>query len=680
MTTRSLLASLLAALSLSLIASTASARPATIADLERIETIGDAHISPDGRDVLYTVTTTDVAADTQRTSIWRVGWDGATPVRVTRPEDGASAPRWSPDGRWISFIQSQGDAPGQLWLLDRRGGSAPKRATDVGGGIDHYVWSPDSRRLALVRRVETPLRKGADGKQIPEPWVIDRVRFKEDAGDGYLHNRIKPPRIYLYDLQAQTLDALTAGGEFEEDSPSWSPDGDRIAFVSNRQPDWQHSDYGDIFVAPTRAGSTPTRLTDFPGYEGAPAWSPDGRQIVFAHGSDPQYWMYNQLDLASVPAAGGPIRRLATALDRDIGDPVFSPDGRTIRFLAADDLEHVLAQVPANDGKVEPLLKGGHYIASMSQSRDGRIAVVAASEGVPPELHALENGKLRALTRHNAEWTRGLDLVKREAIAFRGVDGEDVHGLLARPVGYQAGRRYPTVMWLHGGPYGRDEYGFDPTVQLLAANGYAVVQVNYRGSLGRGRTHGRGIFGDWGNRDVTDSLAGIEYVVGMGIADPQRLGVGGWSYGGFLTDFIIVSDTRFKAAVSGAGSPTKTSLYGTDLYAHGNELEWGTPWDNTEMWMRVSRPLFQANRVRTPTLFLHGAKDYNVPVSGSEQMYRALKTLRIPTQLVIYPDEHHGIHRPSFSRDLSQRLLDWYRTHLLNDAAAKAATTTTASQ
>lgn len=673
MTNRPLLAGLLATLSLSLLAGAASARPVTIADLERIEDLRDAQISPDGRDVLYTVTTTDVTADTRRTSIWRVAWDGGAPVQVTRPEDGAGSPRWSPDGRWISYTRSEGEGPAQLWLLARDGSAAPTRATDVDGGIDHYVWSPDSRRLALVRRVETPLRKDAKGHDIPEPWVIDRVRFKEDAGDGYLHNRIKPPRIYLYDLQARTLAPLTAGGEFEEESPAWSPDGSRIAFVSNRQPDWQYSDYGDIFVAPARAGATPTRLTDFPGYEGAPAWSPDGRQIVFAHGSDPQYWMYNQLDLATVPAAGGPIRRMATGLDRDIADPMYSPDGRSIRFTIADDLEHVLAQVPASDGKVEPLIKDGLYIAGTSQSNDGRLVVIAASEGVPPELHALDNGKLRALTRHNAAWTSGLDLVKREAIAFRGVDGEQVHGLLARPVGYQPGQRYPTVMWLHGGPYGRDEFGFDSTVQLLAAQGYAVVQVNYRGSLGRGRTHGRGIFGDWGNRDVTDSLAAIDHVVGMGIADPQRLGVGGWSYGGFLTDFIIVSDTRFKAAVSGAGSPTKTSLYGTDLYAHGNELEWGTPWDNTEMWLRISRPLFQANRVRTPTLFLHGVKDYNVPVSGSEQMYRALKTLRIPTQLVIYPDEHHGIHRPSFSRDLSQRLLDWYGRYLSPGTATAAA-------
>ncbi|MBL8266382.1 alpha/beta hydrolase family protein, partial [Steroidobacter sp.] len=248
--------------------------------------------------------------------------------------------------------------------------------------------------------------------------------------------------------------------------------------------------------------------------------------------------------------------------------------------------------------------------------------------------------------------------------------GERVYGMLAKPLGYQAGQRYPTILWLHGGPYSQDNWGFHNVVQTFAANGYAVVQVNYRGSSGRGRTFGRGIFADWGNRDVSDALAAVDHVVGLGVADSQRLGVGGWSYGGFLTNFIIVSDTRFKAAMAGAGSGTKSALYGTDLYAHGNELEWGTLWGNTDVWMRVSRPLYQADRVRTPTLFMHGVNDYNVPVSGSEQMYRALKTLRVPTQLVIYPGQHHGIAKPSYARDQLRRYLEWYGSYLSGSSRA----------
>ncbi len=643
----------------------AGARPLKIEDLDKIERVADPQLSPDGQWVLYTMTSTNVASDGRRTSVWLAGWAGGDPIRVTRESESASTPRWSPDGRWISFLREGDGAEGgsQLWLLDRKASGEARRASDIPGGIGSYVWSPDSRRLAVEYRQEIPLSKDAGGKDIPAPWVIDRVRFKEDAGDGYLHDRIKPPRIYLYDVQTKSFEPLTAGGEFEESSPAWSPDGRRIAFVSNREADGAYSDYGDIYVAPSQPNSAPRRLTDFPGADESPAWSPDGRQIAFLQGGEPKYWMYNQMSLAVVPAAGGAVRHLAEALDRDIDNPIFSADGRSIRFLVTDDRLRYPAQVPTGDGEAQRLLQGKYAVAAFSQAKD-RVAVLASSDRSPPEVFALEKGRLRPLTRHNEAALAGIDLVEREDIDFPAADGERIGGMLARPAGYQEGQRHPTILWLHGGPYGQDSHAFHNAVQVFAANGYAVVQVNYRGSSGRGRTFGRGIFADWGNRDVSDSLAAVDHLVKRGICDPQRLGVGGWSYGGFLTDFIIVSDGRFKAAVSGAGSGTKTSLYGTDLYAHGNELEWGTPWGDTDVWMRISRPLYQADRVRTPTLFIHGAKDYNVPVSGSEQMYRALKTLRVPTQLVIYPGEHHGIGRPSYARDLMQRFLDWYARYL----------------
>ncbi len=648
---------------LAMMAPSAGARTLAIEDLDRLERVADARISPDGERILYTVTATDVAADTQRTSVWQVRWNGAKPVRLTDESGSARAPRWSPDGRWISFLRSGEEGGSQLWLLDSQGTGEAKRVTDIPGGLSGYAWSPDGQRLALVHQSEIPLRKDADGKEIPEPWVIDRPRFKEDAGDGYLHNRLKPQRIYLYDLGTKSFEPLTAGGEFDEDSPSWSPDGSRIAFVSNRDPEWEYTDYGDIFVAPAQSGSVPQRLTDFEGADYEPCWSPDGRQIAFLRGSEPKYWMYNQTGLAVVPAMGGAVRTLASSLDRDVGGPEFSEDGRSIRFIVADNRLRYPAQVSAADGQVKRLVDGPYRITSFTQAK-GRIAVIATSDGKPDEVHALENGRLRPLTRHNEGWLRGIELTDSADVDFLAADGERVSGLLTKPVGYRQGRRYPTVLWLHGGPYGQDEHGFHPVRHLLAANGYAVLQVNFRGSLGRGKAFGRGIFADWGNRDVSDSLAGVDHAVELGIADPGRLAVGGWSYGGFMTNFLIASDTRFKAAISGAGSGTKTSLYGTDLYAHGNELEFGTPWGGTDVWMRVSRPLYQADRIRTPTLFIHGVKDYNVPVSGSEQMYRALKTLRVPTQLVIYPDEHHGIGRPSFARDLLRRYLDWYARYL----------------
>ncbi len=651
----------------------ADARPLAVDDLDRVERVSGAKLSPDGGRVLYTVTTTDVAADSRRTSVWQVDWSGSAAERLTDPASSAHTPDWSPDGQWISFIREADGGSSQVWLMPADGRGEPRPVTRVEGGVSNYAWSPDSRRLAIVYRAERALRKGEDGKDVPEPWVIDRVRFKEDAGDGYLHDRIKPERIYLHDLQAHTFDPLTSGGEFDEDSPAWSPDGRHIAFVSNRGPDWQYVDYGDIHVVSSQPGSTPRRLTDFPGADRAPAWRPDGREIVYLQGSEPQYWMYNQLGLATVSVDGGAPRMLATGLDRDVGSPVFDERQSSIRFLVTDNRLRYPAEVPASDGPVTRLVEGDYQVESFATS-NGRMVVVASSDRSPAEVHAVEHGRLRPLTRHNETWLRGVELMEAKDIEFVAADGERVHGLLTMPVGGKGGKRHPLVLWLHGGPYGQNGHEFDFRRQILAAHGYAVLHVNFRGSRGRGKTFGRGIFRDWGNRDVTDARAGVDHVVSMGVADPERLLVGGWSYGGFLTDFIIVSDARFKAAISGAGSPTKTSLYGTDLYAHGNELEWGTPWDETDLWMRVSRPLYQAGRVRTPTLFIHGAKDYNVPVSGSEQMYRALKTLRVPTQLVIYPGEHHGINRPSFARDLLQRYLDWYGAYVPSGQAGAPST------
>ncbi|MBL8268599.1 S9 family peptidase, partial [Steroidobacter sp.] len=442
-----------ALLTLLITVASADARPLKIEDLDRIERVADPQLSPDGEWVLYSVDSFDAAADGRRNSIWMVRWSGGEPVPVSQAQS-ASMPRFSPDGRWVSFLRE-----GQLWLLDRKGGTEARKVTDIRGGIGSYAWSPDSRRLAIGYREETSPPKDANGKETPEPWVIDRVRFKEDAGEGYIHNRIKSPRIYLYDLQAKSFEPLTAGGEFEETSPAWSPDGTRIAFVSNREADWQYSDYGDIYVAAAQPNSTPRRLTDFPGADREPAWSPDGRNIAFLQGSEPKYWMYNQTSLATVSVADGKVRELAASLDRDIGSPQFSADGRSVRFLVTDNRARYPAQVPLADGEAQRLLQGSYFVLGMSQSKD-RIAALVSSDRSPAEVYALEKGKLRALTRHNESVLSGIDLVERESIDFVARDGERVYGMLAKPLGYQAGQRYPTILWLHGGPYSQDNWGF----------------------------------------------------------------------------------------------------------------------------------------------------------------------------------------------------------------------------
>jgi dipeptidyl aminopeptidase/acylaminoacyl peptidase len=276
----------------------------------------------------------------------------------------------------------------------------------------------------------------------------------------------------------------------------------------------------------------------------------------------------------------------------------------------------------------------------------------------------MEGGSLRKLTAHNDALFAQLRLGEVRDIQFKSKDGTEVHGLLTVPPGYDKTKKYPTLLRIHGGPNGQDAHSFAFERQIFAANGYAVINVNYRGSSGRGMQYSQSIFADWGNREVADLLASVDHVLSMGVADPERLGIGGWSYGGILTDYTIATDTRFKAAIAGAGSANQISMYGADQYTLQYDTELGAPWKNPEAWVKISYPFFQANRIKTPTLFMGGDQDFNVPIIGSEQMYQALRSLGVPTELVIYPGQHHGIARPSYQRDRLVRYLAWYAKYL----------------
>jgi dipeptidyl aminopeptidase/acylaminoacyl peptidase len=259
-----------------------------------------------------------------------------------------------------------------------------------------------------------------------------------------------------------------------------------------------------------------------------------------------------------------------------------------------------------------------------------------------------------------------LELGATEDVEFKSKDGTDVHGLLTYPAGYVKGTKVPLLLRIHGGPNGQDQHSLSFERQFFAANGYAVLAVNYRGSSGRGQKFSRSIFADWGNYEVQDLLAGIDHVIKIGVADPDRLGVGGWSYGGILTDYLIASDNRFKAATSGAGTAFTVAFYGTDQYIIQYDYEIGPPW-NPKSWdtyVKLSYPFLHADRIQTPTLFLGGERDFNVPVQGSQQMYQALRSLGIDTQLIIYPNEFHGIQRPSYQRDRMERYLAWYEKYV----------------
>jgi dipeptidyl aminopeptidase/acylaminoacyl peptidase len=670
--------------SLSALTAQASAkRRITLNDLARLKDVSEPQVSPEGEWVAYTVETTDLEEDTKTSDIWMTRWDGSETVRLTSSKASESMPRWSPDGGYLAFLaardekeekEAEEEERSQVWLLDRRGGEAVK-LTDFPGSVSDFVWAPDSKRLALIASDPDPdAAAPKDGKKKrPRPIVIDRYQFKQDV-TGYLTAKRK--HLYLFDIAAKKAEQLTRGS-FDDALPSWSPDGTRIAFASKRGEDPDRHDNWDVFVIDAAEGAARVerRLTTFEGTDSAPiwesaaVWSPDGRLIAYLRGSEPKWVDYEGPSLAIVPAAGGEARVLAADLDRHMGQPVWSSDGRSLFFTLEDDRSVYLARIPSGGGSVERLTPPGRVIQSYHQGGQSRLAALVGSGLEPFEVAAVEEGKLRMLTRHNADLMAELTLGAVEEMSFKSKDGTEIHGMLVKPPDFKTGVRYPTLLQIHGGPVAQDQHEFDFKAQLLAANGYLVVMPNYRGSSGRGFDFARVIYADWGHLEVEDVLAAIDKLVAEGLADPERLGIGGWSYGGMTTNYTISRDPRFKAAVSGAGISNMLTGYGTDQYIRQYENELGLPWKGLEPYLKVSHPFFYVDRIVTPTLFLCGERDFNVPLINSEQMYQALRSLGRDTQLVIYPDEYHGLKRPSFLRDRLERSVAWYDRYLKSDPA-----------
>lgn len=643
-------------------------RPLNVDDLFNLMEVRDPQRSPDGKWVAYTVARAIKDTDKNDTDVWMVSWDGQQQVQVTSSPEGESSPRWSPDGKYLAFLSSrQGAKTAQVWLLNRAGGEAVK-LTDLKGGVSDYAWSPDSKRFVLV--VEDPDPSAAADKdtekkdtepKTPKPIVIDRYYFKADVS-GYL--RGERSHLQLFDIAAKKAEPLTPGA-FDEEAPAWSPDGSQIAFIRRHgEGDVDKAPNHDLFVIEARAGAKARRLTTTTADEGGrPVWSPDGRSIAYLLGDELKYSAYDQNRLAVMPAAGGQSRILTDALDRPVRAPFWTTDG-SILFGVSDDRSEHVAKIPASGGRIERLVTGPRVINSFSAGADGGLAVISSTPTDVPEIYALEAGKLRQLSHQNDDWFKGVLLGTTEEFSAVSKDGTDVHGLIVKPPSFQAGRKYPTLLRIHGGPNGQDSNAFSFERELFAAGGYVVVAVNYRGSNGRGSAYQKAIFADWGNKEVVDLLGAMDYVQKLDYVDGARLGIGGWSYGGILTNYTIATDGRFKAAISGAGSSNQISMYGTDMYITQYENELGPPWKNPDLWVKLSYPFFHADRIHTPTLFMGGEKDFNVPLLGGEQMYQALRSLGVDSELVIYPNQFHGITIPSYKKDRLERYVAWYDKYL----------------
>jgi len=605
-----------------------------IVDLLNIPRLADPQVSPDGREVAYTRADADWKSGRRISHVWRARLDGGEPVQLTSGADGENAPRWSPDGRTIAFTAKRGDNEfAQIYLLPIDGGEA-RQLTTHPSAVSEISWTHDG--AALVFKAADP--KTADDKA--------RERLKDDVY-AYDEN-YKQTHLWKVTVESKAETRITAG-DFSVTSYELSEDGKKIVYVRAPTPLLGSGDESEVWTA-NADGSAAAQLTKNTVQENAPAISPDNAQVLFISQANSKFDIYYNGRLFVVPAGGGPARALVGENEPyDVDNAMWSKDGKSIYMLVNLGVREEIFVVPASGGKPRQLTDGKHNIGSLSQAGDRFVFTVSGSTS-GGEIYTMRTGDAapKQVTHVFDYLGRDFKLGRQEAIQWKGADGVTVEGIVTYPVDYQAGQKYPLAVMTHGGPQAADKYGIGSMAyefQVLAGKGYVSLQPNYRGSTGYGDAFLRDMVGHYFQNAHLDVMTGVDELIRRGVADPDRLVKMGWSGGGHMTNKLITFTDRFKAAASGAGAAQWISMYAqSDIRAFRTPWFGGTPWQKnapTDLYWANS-PLKDVANVKTPTLFFVGERDPRVPMPQSIEMYRALKSLDVPTHLYIAPREPHG--------------------------------------
>jgi len=668
-------------------------RPITIEDLLAVKIVNDPQLAPDGSQVVCTVTTADAVANAYQTHLWIVPADGRAAWQLTSVPGKDTNPRWSPDGAWIAFISDRSGEK-QVWVIARDGGEA-RRLTSGTLAPTELAWSPDGRWLAVVGKPQP--RPGPDESDVR---VISRLRYKLD-GEGFWDGRWK--QVLVLPAGGGEPRPLTSE-ECDHNNPAWSPDGQWIAYAANPDPDADLTNVADVWVV-AAAGGAPRRVTRGAGPAALPAWSPDGTRIAYV-GHDNACRGATNNAVWVVPVTAGEPVCVSRAFDRSAGHHIISdmrahpssggltwaPDARRVYFLYADGASTQIGSVAVADGSVHPETVGDHELIGCSLDRLARRVACVESDALSPGEVAIRDlgrdaGPLRRLTDWNGPLLRSVALAVPERFQFSGADGWPIEGWVIRPPGAQGahaaaspGARVPAVLEIHGGPHAAYGNAFFHEFQLLAAAGYGVIYMNPRGSQGYGQTFTAATRHDWGGKDYEDLMRGVDHALAAyDWIDPDRLGVAGGSYGGFMTNWVVGHTRRFKAAVTMRSISNAYSQWGTsDLAYQKGFWEYpGDPWESPKFYLERS-PITYAPQMRTPLLILHSENDLRCPIEQGEQLFVALKKQGTPTLFVRFPGESHDLSRsgqPKHRLERLRHIMAWFAAHLAppRDAGAAAA-------
>lgn len=678
-------------------------QPITIEDLYEIKFLSRPRISPDGQHVAYVITEIDARKHAYHSAIWSVPASGGEAKRLTAAPANATNPSWSPDGKWLAFLSERegeasraagedqkklGKGKAQIWLLPTSGGEA-HQLTFLPHGASAPAWSPDGQWLAFSAPVGPLEEEPVDGKPLPKVRVIDRLWHKLD-GAGYIYEH----RSHLFIINVAGGEAVQlTDGDWDDEGPTWSPDGKYLAFASSREEDRWHLPSPDIYTLAIDLGKAGElqRLTNGVVSCEAPSWSPDGQTIAFAGMLKLRSGGHVDLYTISASARKGEAQCLTKdfagsfqdwtntdvdARDEHLSPPaVWSADGKTLYALAALRGATQVFAISLNGNNQHPptFTSGNTHVRDFSANRSGEhLAILIGGPDRPPEVFSCattENGnELKQLTSANEELLSRLTLGTLEYMPYTGAEDWPIDGWILKPPDFDPQKKYPLILQIHGGPHTQFGYSFFHEMQVQAANGYVVLFTNPRGSSGYGRDFSFAVRGAWGEVDSLDILAGVDALIARGYIDETRLGVTGGSYGGFMTNWLIGHTDRFKAAVTDRCVSNLASMFGTSDFGwiFGDDDFEATPWENLEYLMQHS-PITFVNNIHTPLLIIHSEQDLRCGIEQAEQLFIALKYLGREVLFVRFAEQSHGLSRGGHPKMRLERLhhgLNWFKTHL----------------